>query len=114
MTSRANSARCRSVRRPSTVTKIVAPAIAALGSCHPQLTVTCLVNDQAQLRELALRTVDVVLGQRYHHLPDATPQGAVVAALRTAAQEGQTACLPPARGNACDQPERLPSMPAPY
>lgn len=58
---------------PSTVARIVAPALTALGSHHPQLTVTCLVTDQAQLRELTLGTVDVVLGQRYHHLPDATP-----------------------------------------
>ncbi|MGW6316444.1 LysR family transcriptional regulator [Streptomyces sp. NPDC055099] len=66
---------------PSTVAGIVAPALAALGSCHPQLTVTCLVTDQAQLRELGLGTVDVVLGQRYHHLPDATPQGIDVSPL---------------------------------
>ncbi|MGW3917570.1 LysR substrate-binding domain-containing protein [Streptomyces sp. NPDC005070] len=60
---------------PSTVARIVAPALTALGSDHPQLTVTCLVTDQAQLRELTLGTVDVVLGQRYHHLPDALPRG---------------------------------------
>lgn len=66
---------------PSTVARIVAPALTALGSDHPQLTVTCLVTDQAQLRELTLGTVDVVLGQRYHHLPDATPQGIKVSPL---------------------------------
>ncbi|MGW6688354.1 LysR family transcriptional regulator [Streptomyces sp. NPDC054961] len=66
---------------PSTVTRIVAPALATLGTRHPQLTVTCLVTDQAQLRELALGTVDVVLGQRYHHLPDATPQGVDISPL---------------------------------
>ncbi|MGW6543121.1 LysR substrate-binding domain-containing protein [Streptomyces massasporeus] len=66
---------------PSTVARIVAPALTALGSDHPQLTVTCLVTDQAQLRELTLGTVDVVLGQRYHHLPDATPQGIEVSPL---------------------------------
>ncbi|MEH0423687.1 LysR family transcriptional regulator [Streptomyces sp. B21-083] len=60
---------------PSTVARIVAPALTALASRHPQLTVTCLVTDQAQLRELPLGTVDVVLGQRYHHVPDATPRG---------------------------------------
>lgn len=60
---------------PSTVARIVAPALTALEAEHPQLTVTCLVTDQAQLRELTLGAVDVVLGQRYHHLPDATPQG---------------------------------------
>lgn len=60
---------------PSTITRIVAPALTSLASLHPQLTVTCLVTDQAQLRELPLGTVDVVLGQRYHHLPDATPRG---------------------------------------
>jgi DNA-binding transcriptional LysR family regulator len=60
---------------PSTVARIVAPALNELGTHHPQLTVTCLVTDQAQLRELTLGTVDVVLGQRYHHLPDATPRG---------------------------------------
>ncbi|WP_282793484.1 LysR substrate-binding domain-containing protein [Streptomyces sp. CC224B] len=60
---------------PSTVARIVAPALTALASQHPQLTVTCLATDQAQLRELSLGTVDVVLGQRYHHLPDATPRG---------------------------------------
>ncbi|WP_137992258.1 LysR family transcriptional regulator [Streptomyces vilmorinianum] len=52
---------------PSTVAGIVAPALTALGSHHPQLTVTCRVTDQAQLRELTLGTVDVVLGQRYPH-----------------------------------------------
>ncbi|MFI6804332.1 LysR family transcriptional regulator substrate-binding protein [Streptomyces luteogriseus] len=31
----------------------------------PELTVTCLVADQAQLRELTLGAVDVVQGQRY-------------------------------------------------
>ncbi|WP_079141484.1 LysR substrate-binding domain-containing protein [Streptomyces sp. LUP30] len=66
---------------PSTVAAIVAPALTALGSHHPQLTVTCLVTDQAQLRELTLGAVDVVLGQRYHHLPDATPRGVEVSAL---------------------------------
>ncbi|MFI6416399.1 LysR substrate-binding domain-containing protein [Streptomyces sp. NPDC050842] len=66
---------------PSTVARIVAPALAALGTLHPQLTVTCLVTDQAQLRELTLGTVDVVLGQRYHHLPDATPRGIEVSPL---------------------------------
>ncbi|MHA5050336.1 LysR substrate-binding domain-containing protein [Streptomyces sp. SD15] len=50
-------------------------ALTTLTSQHPQLTVTCLVTDQAQLRELSLGTVDVVLGQRYHHLPEATPRG---------------------------------------
>lgn len=62
---------------PSTVARIVAPALTALAVQHPQLTVTCLITDQAQLRELPLGTVDVVLGQRYHHLPDATPRGVV-------------------------------------
>ncbi|MCX4960227.1 LysR substrate-binding domain-containing protein [Streptomyces virginiae] len=66
---------------PSTVARIVAPALTALGSHHPQLTVTCLVTDQAQLRELTLGTIDVVLGQRYHHLPDATPRGIEVSPL---------------------------------
>jgi DNA-binding transcriptional LysR family regulator len=66
---------------PSTVARIVAPALTALGSDHPQLTVTCLVTDQAHLRELTLGTVDVVLGQRYHHLPDATPRGIEVSPL---------------------------------
>ncbi len=66
---------------PSTVTRIVAPALTALGSCHPQLTVTCFITDQAQLRELALGTVDVVLGQRYHHEPDTTPRGIDVSPL---------------------------------
>ncbi|MFI0977689.1 hypothetical protein ACH4SP_11780 [Streptomyces sp. NPDC021093] len=60
---------------PSTVARIVAPAPTALVSYHPQLIVTCLVTDQAQLRELTLGTVDVVLGQRYHHLPDTAPRG---------------------------------------
>ncbi|MFB7244284.1 hypothetical protein CW362_24130 [Streptomyces populi] len=59
----------------------MAPALTALGSSHPQLTVTCHITDQAQLRELALGTVDVVLGQRYHHLPDATPRGIDVSPL---------------------------------
>ncbi|MFJ2238290.1 LysR family transcriptional regulator [Streptomyces sp. NPDC087859] len=59
---------------PSTIARIVTPALTSLASQHPQLTVTCLVTDQAQLRELPLGTVDVVLGQRYHHLPDATPR----------------------------------------
>jgi DNA-binding transcriptional LysR family regulator len=66
---------------PSTVATIVAPALTALGSHHPQLTVTCLVTDQAQLRELTLGTVDVVLGQRYHHLPDTAPRGIAVSPL---------------------------------
>jgi DNA-binding transcriptional LysR family regulator len=66
---------------PSTVARIVAPALTALESDHPQLTVTCLVTDQAQLRELTLGTVDVVLGQRYHHLPDATPRGIALSPL---------------------------------
>lgn len=66
---------------PSTVARIVAPALTALGSHHPQLTVTCLVTDQAQLRELTLGTVDVVLGQRYHHLPDTAPRGIEVSPL---------------------------------
>ncbi|MFD5257671.1 LysR substrate-binding domain-containing protein [Streptomyces bobili] len=66
---------------PSTVSGIVGPALTALGSDHPQLVVTCLVTDQAQLRELTLGTVDVVLGQRYHHLPDATPRGVEVSPL---------------------------------
>ena len=66
---------------PSTVARIVAPALTALGTHHPQLTVTCLVTDQAQLRELTLGTVDVVLGQRYHHLPDSTPRGIEVSPL---------------------------------
>ncbi|MEW2136554.1 LysR substrate-binding domain-containing protein [Streptomyces sp. NPDC005409] len=66
---------------PSTVARIVAPALTALASQHPQLAVTCLVTDQAQLRELTLGTVDVVLGQRYHHLPDTTPPGIDVAPL---------------------------------
>ncbi|MEU4358334.1 LysR family transcriptional regulator [Streptomyces virginiae] len=66
---------------PSTVTRIVAPALTALGSCHPQLTVTCSITDQAQLRELALGAVDVVLGQRYPHMPDATPGGIDVSPL---------------------------------
>ncbi|WP_329191955.1 MULTISPECIES: LysR family transcriptional regulator [unclassified Streptomyces] len=66
---------------PSTVARIVAPALASLGTCHPQLTVTCFLTDQAQLRELVLGTVDVVLGQRYHHLPDATPKGIDVSPL---------------------------------
>ncbi len=66
---------------PSTVATIVAPALTALESHHPQLTMTCLVTDQAQLRELTLGAVDVVLGQRYHHLPGATPRGIEVAPL---------------------------------
>ncbi|MEV4231821.1 LysR substrate-binding domain-containing protein [Streptomyces bobili] len=66
---------------PSTVSRIVGPALIALGSHHPQLIVTCLVTDQAQLRELTLGTVDVVLGQRYHHLPDATPRGVEISPL---------------------------------
>ncbi|MFD3536902.1 LysR substrate-binding domain-containing protein [Streptomyces sp. NPDC058664] len=66
---------------PSTVAGIVAPALTALGTDHPRLTVTCLVTDQAQLRELTLGTVDVVLGQRYHHLPEETPRGIEVTPL---------------------------------
>ncbi|MFF9485912.1 LysR substrate-binding domain-containing protein [Streptomyces sp. NPDC014676] len=66
---------------PSTVARIVVPALDELGSQHPRLTVTCLVADQAQLRELTLGTVDVVLGQRYHHLPDATPRGIEISPL---------------------------------
>ncbi|MFI0829391.1 LysR substrate-binding domain-containing protein [Streptomyces roseolus] len=66
---------------PSTVARIVAPALTALGAEHPQLAVTCLVTDQAQLRELALGTVDVVLGQRYHHLPETSPKGIAVSPL---------------------------------
>ncbi|MFF5426368.1 MULTISPECIES: LysR family transcriptional regulator [unclassified Streptomyces] len=66
---------------PSTVARIVAPALSALGSHHPQLAVTCLVTDQAQLRELTLGTVDVVLGQRYHHLPETSPKGVAVSPL---------------------------------
>ncbi|MEW2051005.1 LysR substrate-binding domain-containing protein [Streptomyces sp. NPDC005476] len=66
---------------PSTVATIVAPALTALGSHHPQLTVNCLVTDQAQLRELTLGTVDVVLGQRYHHLPDTVPRGIAISPL---------------------------------
>ncbi|MEV6250468.1 LysR family transcriptional regulator [Streptomyces sp. NPDC051742] len=66
---------------PSTVAGIVAPALTALGSRHPQLAVTCLVSDQAQLRELTLGTVDVVLGQRYHHLPETRPTGVEVSPL---------------------------------
>ncbi|MFI8515150.1 LysR substrate-binding domain-containing protein [Streptomyces sp. NPDC085460] len=63
---------------PSTVARIVAPALAALGADHPQLVMTCLVTDEAQLRELTLGTVDVVLGQRYHHLPETAPPRSVV------------------------------------
>ncbi|MFE6282655.1 LysR substrate-binding domain-containing protein [Streptomyces sp. NPDC057877] len=66
---------------PSTVARIVAPALEDLGARHPRLTVTCLVTDQAQLRELTLGAVDVVLGQRYHHLPAATPRGVEVTPL---------------------------------
>ncbi|MGW7438707.1 LysR substrate-binding domain-containing protein [Streptomyces sp. NPDC054849] len=66
---------------PSTVARIVAPALTALGSHHPQLTVNCLLTDQAQLRELTLGTVDVVLGQRYHHLPATAPRGIEVSPL---------------------------------
>ncbi|MEU9375644.1 LysR substrate-binding domain-containing protein [Streptomyces sp. NPDC048255] len=66
---------------PSTAARIVAPALTALSSDQPQLTVTCLLTDQAQLKELALGTVDVVLGQRYHHLPDAAPRGIEVSPL---------------------------------
>ncbi|MGC5038553.1 LysR substrate-binding domain-containing protein [Streptomyces sp. DT190] len=66
---------------PSTVARIAAPALNELRSQHPQLTVTCLVSDQAQLRELTLGAVDVVLGQRYHHLPDTPPQGIAVSPL---------------------------------
>ncbi|MFF9499795.1 LysR family transcriptional regulator [Streptomyces sp. NPDC014656] len=66
---------------PSTVTRIVAPALAALGARHPRLALTCLLTDQAQLQELTLGTVDVVLGQRYHHLPDTTPRAVDVSPL---------------------------------
>ncbi|KPI25364.1 transcriptional regulator, LysR family [Actinobacteria bacterium OV450] len=66
---------------PSTVARIVAPALTALGADHPQLAVTCLITDQAQLRELTLGTVDVVLGQHYHHLPKTTPKGIAVSPL---------------------------------
>ncbi|QNP74986.1 LysR family transcriptional regulator [Streptomyces roseirectus] len=66
---------------PSTVARIVAPALTALGTDHPQLAVTCLVTDQAQLRELTLGTVDVVLGQRYHHVPETMPKGIAVSPL---------------------------------
>ncbi|WP_031013840.1 LysR family transcriptional regulator [Streptomyces sp. NRRL F-5727] len=66
---------------PSTVARIVAPALTALSADHPQLAVTCLVTDQAQLRELTLGTVDVVLGQRYHHLPETAPKGVAVSPL---------------------------------
>ncbi|MDQ0828345.1 DNA-binding transcriptional LysR family regulator [Streptomyces achromogenes] len=66
---------------PSTVARIVAPARTGLGSDHPQLALTCLVTDQAHLRELTLGTVDVVLGQRYHHLPDAPPRRIELCAL---------------------------------
>ncbi len=61
--------------------RIVAPALTALGADHPQLAMTCLVTDQAQLRELALGTVDVVLGQRYHHLPETAPRGVEISPL---------------------------------
>jgi len=63
---------------PSTVARIVAPALTSLGADHPQLAVTCLVTDQAQLRELTLGTVDVVLGQHYRHLPETTPKNIAV------------------------------------
>ncbi|ROR00497.1 DNA-binding transcriptional LysR family regulator [Streptomyces sp. 2132.2] len=66
---------------PSTVARMVAPALTTLASRHPQLAVTCLITDQAQLRELTLGTVDVVLGQRYHHLPAAAPRGVSVSPL---------------------------------
>ncbi|MFD4370680.1 LysR family transcriptional regulator [Streptomyces sp. NPDC058486] len=66
---------------PSTASRILAPALDALRTRHPGLTLTCLITDQAQLRELTLGTVDVVVGQRYHHLPDATPQGIEVTSL---------------------------------
>ncbi|MGW0752593.1 LysR substrate-binding domain-containing protein [Streptomyces sp. NPDC002587] len=66
---------------PSTVARIVAPALTALGADHPQLAVTCLITDQAQLRELTLGTVDVVLGQHYHHLPETRPKGIAVSPL---------------------------------
>jgi DNA-binding transcriptional LysR family regulator len=42
---------------------------------------TCRVTDQAQLRELTLGAVDVVLGQRYHHVAATTPQGIDVSPL---------------------------------
>lgn len=66
---------------PSTVATIVAPALTTLGADHPQLTVTCLVTDQAQLRELTLGTVDVLLGQRYDHLPATAPRGIEIVPL---------------------------------
>lgn len=66
---------------PSTVARIVAPALIALGADHPRLAVTCLISDQAQLRELTLGTVDVVLGQHYPHLPENTPKGIAVSPL---------------------------------
>lgn len=66
---------------PSTVARMVAPALPALASRHPQLAVTCLLTDQARLRELALGSVDIVLGQRCHHLPDTTPKGVAVSPL---------------------------------
>ncbi|MGW6565911.1 LysR family transcriptional regulator [Streptomyces sp. NPDC054975] len=66
---------------PSTLAQIVAPALTALGSHHPQLAVTLLVTDQAQLPELTLGTVDVVLGQRYHHMPQNTHRGVEISPL---------------------------------
>ncbi|MFJ3174351.1 LysR family transcriptional regulator [Streptomyces roseus] len=66
---------------PSTVARMVAPALTTLASRHPQLAVNCLITDQAQLRELTLGSVDVVLGQRYHHLPAAAPRGVNVSPL---------------------------------
>ncbi|MBG0826763.1 LysR family transcriptional regulator [Planomonospora sp. ID67723] len=60
---------------PSTVQRVVTPALTALRDRHPQLAVTCLISDQAQLRELVLGAVDVIVGQRYHHLPPITVSG---------------------------------------
>ncbi len=87
---------------PSTAARIVGPALIELGSHHPQLTVTCLVADQAQLRELTLGAVDVVLGQRYHHLPDATPRGIEVTPLL-----GDPLLVVTAADQAAERPLRL-------
>ncbi|MFD3697986.1 LysR family transcriptional regulator [Streptomyces sp. NPDC058646] len=92
---------------PSTVARIVAPALTTLGSRHPQLTVTCLITDQAQLRELALGTVDVVLGQRYHHLADATPRGIDVSPLL-----GDPLLVVTAAGEGDDRPVSLQELAA--
>ncbi|MEU4217297.1 LysR family transcriptional regulator [Actinoplanes sp. NPDC026623] len=54
---------------PSTAARIVAPALHALTLDHPQLTVRCLIGDAAQQSELRLGSVDVILAQRYHHMP---------------------------------------------